>query len=418
MRIGHAVLPSRTRRVCTSVLSLLTAFAIFAVTVTYEDGLRWLFAHAASVSDLQEDYEEMEDRLDELKDELDRLQNEETGYMSQISNYNQQIDIIEEQIASADAQIILLTADIESMDVEIAELEEEIASLDEDIAENYEKFKERLRAFHLSGEASKLEILLGSQSFMDFLNRYAIITAVAERDKALMDSLSEEIDAQQEQLSKVEKMMAEVEASRAEAEALRADLDAKSSELEQIKADTQKLLDDIRDDEELTQQAIEELNKDMEALEEEIEEAIRNSTGEYVGGSFTWPCPGYSRISSPFGYRTHPITGEKDKLHKGVDLAAAKNTPILAANSGKVTSAYNYENGSYGKYVIIDHGGGYVTLYAHCNEVLVKKGDVVTKGQQIAKVGTTGSSTGNHLHFEIRIGDKVVDPMDYFPDYD
>ena len=130
----------------------------------------------------------------------------------------------------------------------------------------------------------------------------------------------------------------------------------------------------------------------------------------YNGISMMWPAPSYYKMSSKYGYRTHPITGKK-KLHGGVDLAAPGGSAILAAQSGRVIVAtYHW---SFGNYIIVDHGNGYSTLYAHCSKLLVKKGQTVSQGQRIANVGTTGSSTGNHLHFEVRINGARTNPMPY-----
>lgn len=405
----------KIRRLILSAISFILVAATLAVSLP-DTVAPEVFAAKSSVSDLQDEYKEMEEELKKLEKELEGLKDKKSSYIKTISNYNEQINIIEEQIVSADAQIALLELSVEATKEYIVVIDGKIAELQEDIDESYKQFKERLKAFHLSGETSELEILLGSGSFTEFLSRYAVMTAIAERDKKMMDGLQAQIDELNGFHKESEELQEKAEKELSEAEKMRTELNEKEADLNKKKKEAEKLLDDLLADEETKKETIAEINKDLEDLEKEIEEAIRNSTGDYVGGDFAWPCPKYTRISSPFGYRIHPITGVYS-LHKGTDMVSAKNTPILAANSGKVSKAYNYVNGGYGKYIIIDHGGGYVTLYAHCNEVLVKKGDVVTKGQQIAKVGTTGNSTGYHLHFEIRINNTAVDPMDYFPGY-
>ncbi|MBK5251752.1 MAG: peptidoglycan DD-metalloendopeptidase family protein [Peptostreptococcaceae bacterium] len=154
------------------------------------------------------------------------------------------------------------------------------------------------------------------------------------------------------------------------------------------------------------EKAVDELN----ALAKKIEEEIRRkqSDAEYAGGIMTWPAPGYTRITSMFGYRIHPILKTK-KMHTGIDIGVPANSSIVAAQSGTVIAA-GY-NGGYGKIVMIDHGGGIVTLYAHNNTLLVKEGDKVAKGQAISKSGSTGLSTGPHLHFEVRENGEYVNPV-------
>ena len=158
------------------------------------------------------------------------------------------------------------------------------------------------------------------------------------------------------------------------------------------------------------QKELERLEADARALTSTINKGSSSGT-KYTGGVMVWPAPQYTRISSEFGGRTHPVSGEY-KYHSGMDLAAPGGSPILAAASGKVIIAGNTGNG-YGNYVVIDHGGGITTLYGHCSKLLVKKGQSVSRGQQIAKVGSTGLSTGNHLHFEVRVKGACVNPRKY-----
>ena len=365
-----------------------------------------------SVSDLKKEYSDMEDDLKQLQKDLKKLESQEEDYVNQIANYNAQIDLVEDQIDSVNDQIKLLKKSIEEMDGDIERLDGEIEDLKNDIAESYEQFKERLKIMYMTGETSELDILLGATSFSDFLNRYSVVKAVAERDKALMDAISDNIEQQQARLREVEDTKTARELDKADAEQLKKTLQQKQKDLENMKSQSKAVLKKIQSDESAKEKAIKEIDESLEKLEKEIEKAMKNSKGQYVGGTFLWPCPDYTRISSPFGYRNHPITHQYT-LHKGVDIAAPKNAAILAANDGTVATVVNGRTG-YGKYVIVDHGGGYLTLYAHCNSISVKEGAKVKKGQEIAKVGMTGSATGYHLHFEVRINGEVVDPMGFF----
>ena len=163
------------------------------------------------------------------------------------------------------------------------------------------------------------------------------------------------------------------------------------------------------------QQSIEEYQNQITEIEKEIRIlAIANVSEKYVGGTMAWPTPGYTRITSQFGMRTHPITGIY-KLHTGVDLGAPYGSNFIAANDGLVT--YAGYNAAYGNMVIIDHGGGVTTLYAHGSEILVNVGDMIYQGTPVLKVGSTGYSTGPHAHFEVRIGGEYVQPLDYITSY-
>ena len=163
------------------------------------------------------------------------------------------------------------------------------------------------------------------------------------------------------------------------------------------------------------QQAIEEYQNQITEIEKEIRVlAIANVSERYVGGTMAWPAPGYTRITSPFGMRTHPITGVY-KLHTGVDIGAPYGSNFIAANDGIVI--YAGWNNAYGNMVIIDHGGGITTLYAHGSEILVNVGDTVYIGTPVLKVGSTGYSTGAHAHFEVRVNGEYVQPLDYITSY-
>ncbi len=174
-------------------------------------------------------------------------------------------------------------------------------------------------------------------------------------------------------------------------------------------------LNRLTEEEMLLHQSIEEYQNQIAEIETEIRLlAIANVGEDYVGGSMAWPVPGNTRVTSSFGMRTHPITGVF-KLHTGVDIGAPMGANFIAANDGIVT--YAGYNRAYGNMVIVDHGGGVTTLYAHGSEILVNVGDVVTQGNPILRVGSTGYSTGPHAHFEVRINGEYVEPLDYITSY-
>ena len=256
-------------------------------------------------------------------------------------------------------------------------------------------------------------ILFNAEDFSDLLDRIADVDAVMAYDNEVMDQLI----ATREEL---ERLQADLESARAEEQAAKEQQEAKKAEQQAKVAEAQALVDQINADvAEVNRQLDEEsaaaseiqaeIAKKQKQLEEERKQnniVISSETG------YLWPLPGYYRLSSQFGYRIHPITGVAHS-HTGIDIPASGGTPILAAKSGQVvTSAYHY---SYGNYVVIDHGNGNSTLYAHMSSRAVSEGQMVTQGQVIGYVGTTGSSTGNHLHFEVRDNYTRVDPESKFP---
>lgn len=198
-----------------------------------------------------------------------------------------------------------------------------------------------------------------------------------------------------------------------EKEQLQIVADAKEAQMKEYESDIkdmEKLIKEYDEDIKAQDAVIKQIEAQIKKQKEAANAGAGNVTLTYDGGKFIHPCPGYTRISSEFGWRLHP-TLKVNKYHNGVDLAAPYATPIYAAYKGTVAGA-GY-NSSMGNYVMIDHGGGLFTIYMHASKLLVSTGQTVTAGQNIALVGSTGRSTGNHLHFGVRLNGSYVDPMSY-----
>ena len=345
-------------------------------------------------------------RQDELEEQLADVEADQAEAQQRRQLLQAQLDAINNEIENIDKQIAYY-------DAEIAQKEAEQAEAEANEEAQYELFCQRVRAMEEEGTVSYWSILFNSESFSELLDRLADIDAVMAYDNQVMDELiaiREEIIALRTQL----------ETSRAEEQAARDQQAAKQAEQQAKVAEAQKLLDQINADvAEVNRQldaeseAAAEIQAEIAQKQKQLEEQRRqNNITIDSETSYLWPLPGYYRLSSLFGYRIHPITGEAHS-HTGIDIPAPGNTPILACKSGQVvTSAYHY---SYGNYVVIDHGNGNSTLYAHMSSRAVSEGDMVTQGQTIGYVGTTGSSTGNHLHLEVRDNYTRVDPESKFP---
>ena len=240
------------------------------------------------------------------------------------------------------------------------------------------------------------------------LDRLADISDIMAYDQAVMDQL---IATREE----IERLKAELESARAEQEAMKADLESKQAEQKEKVAEAQRLLDQINADTAEVNRQLEEESAAAQAIQASIvakqkaleEERRRNNIIINSESGYLWPLPGYYRLSSLFGYRIHPITG-KAHSHTGIDIPAPSGTPILAAKSGQVVTSGWHD--SYGNYVVVDHGNGNSTLYAHMSARSVSEGQMVSQGQEVGKVGTTGSSNGNHLHYEVRDNYSRVNP--------
>ena len=210
-------------------------------------------------------------------------------------------------------------------------------------------------------------------------------------------------------LEKIKKSYAKIKAESKELAKMKSDLEAKQQQMSADKADISRKRSAVSADNKELEQKLDALNAEADRITSDIQSLSSKDT-KYSGGVLLWPCPSSHRVTSEFGYRIHPILGYR-KLHTGIDIGASYGAAIVAANSGKVIASYY--NSSYGNMVMIDHGGGIVTLYAHASSRRVSKGASVSRGQTIARVGSTGSSTGNHLHFEVRVNGSYKNPRSY-----
>ena len=270
-----------------------------------------------------------------------------------------------------------------------------------------------VRVMEEMGTVSYWDILFGASNFSDLLDRATMVSEIMDYDNKIMDELAatrKALQAQQESL----------EASRADQQAQKDELESQKSTLNAKKTEVDQLIESIKADEAKLEQAEAALKAEADRIDAEIVQRQKElqaliAAGQISfdpGSGWQWPVPGYYTITSVFGPRIHPITGRPGN-HTGTDIAAPGGTKILSARGGVVTiSTYN---SSYGNYVVVQHDNGISTLYAHMNSRAVSEGDVVSQGQVLGYVGTTGSSTGNHLHLEFRVNGSRTDALDYYP---
>ena len=354
--------------------------------------------------------------------ELDKLELEKSEVEGAIEESQAQIGIIEGELSKALEEVEAISCKILNKQKEIENLElQEIVLMDyiekaeielefwtERFVSQEEMVEKRLVAMYEMGDVKYLDVLLNSKNLSDFLSRYYLITEISEADITLLREF-ENTKKQKESLTKslIEKKN-ELEENKKKCEKDRVAL----SNMEILKRNKVAILN--AQELELYSK-IEEYQKQVQEIELEIRQlALANIGEEYIGGEMAWPVPGYNSITSSFGMRTHPITGIY-KLHTGVDIGAPTGAKFIAANDGVVIKA-EY-NGAYGNMVMINHGGGVVTLYAHGSEILVDVGDTVLQGDSVLKVGSTGYSTGPHAHFEVIINGVFVNPIDYITSY-
>ena len=383
-------------------------FSVFAEDVTAEDTNS---ADSGQDASQNEDYkDELENLGSQLKDlqeqqnaiqkNIDKAKSDKEKALAQKQQIDSQISLTRQQIQLVNEKIALLSDNI-------AQKEAQIQQKSEEIDENYTLFKKRIRSSYLSGDASTLGLVLGSDSFYDFLTRAEIVGRIAQRDQDVIDQLISDKESIELDKKQVETDRAEVESSKEQLDQLTASLNQQLGQTQQQLQDISALEEQFNKDKAATQAEMAAIQADIDAIYAKLD-----SMGDFVGGQFGWPSPSYSNITSYYGWRFNG-----SDFHTGIDISGANiyGTPVVASNSGKVVfvnTSYTPGKG-YGKYLIVDHGGGYTTLYAHNSEIVVNVGDYVTRGQTIAKVGSTGWSTGPHIHFEIRINGKHTNPLEY-----
>lgn len=356
--------------------------------------------YKGELADLNSQYAELQKEQDAINASINKAKSEKEKQLAVKKELDGQIYLTRQQIQVLEEKISLLNDNIGEKEIEIIDKQA-------DIDDNYTLFKKRVRAMYMSGDSSTMGLILGADDFYDFLTRAEVLSRIAEHDRELIERL-------QKDKADIEEAKAEIEADRADLEGSVTNLDGLKSTLSGQLEQTQKQIQDISALEEQFLKDKAKNQQEMAAVQADIDDiyAKLESMGDYVGGEFLWPVPGYSNITSYYGWRFN-----NSDFHTGIDISGASvyGKKIVAANSGKVVFVQrSYTPGKgYGIYLIIDHGGGMSTLYGHTSEILVDVGDYVTRGETIAKVGSTGWSTGPHLHFEIRVNGKHTNPLEY-----
>jgi murein DD-endopeptidase MepM/ murein hydrolase activator NlpD len=342
-----------------------------------------------------------ERELETLKEKIEALDASISQNKSLQNTTNTKIVNTTEAIKGLEREIEKLDGNIAQTEDEIVVKTDELADAETQISDKNDLLDSRLRVMYKTGTIGYLEVLFGSEDFSDLLSRIDMLQKVLVHDQNLIRELKEQRDA-------IIAKKTELEAVKQDLESLFQDKSNKQDQLEGQLKDLVAYKEDLKKDEAALNEAEGELLDEADQLTSVIKNLKLSET--YVGGEMMWPVPGNTIITSDFGVRVHPIT-KKETMHTGIDISASTNTTVVAAQSGTVIYADWY--GGYGKVVIIDHGGGYSTLYAHNNSLLVSVGDAVSKGDSIAKSGSTGFSTGPHVHFEVRVNGEYVDPIPY-----
>lgn len=362
---------------------------------------------------------QIKNKINKEKSNISNTENEKKSVSTDIENLDAKIQVTSAKISTLESEIVRLNKDI-------AENQEKLEEAQVNLSENTDALRMRLREMYKRGNVNYLEVILNSRDIEELLRNNEIISSIARADRELIEFIQEQIDTIKETEERLQIDKAKVSASKAavenERQSYQAAVDAKNNYMKVLESN----LDLYKAEFEKAQSNWDALDSEIARLQKEItaqkkaEEAaarratrvhsnITVSSGPRNGQSYTWPLPGYYSISSPFGYRVHPILGYS-KFHSGVDIPAPSGTPIVAAKSGTVIMSQLMSG--YGNVVMVDHGDT-VTVYAHCSALNVGVGESVKAGDVIAFVGSTGLSTGAHLHFEVRVNGSPVNPLGY-----
>lgn len=381
--------------ICILLICLITTFT-YAENAT-KDNSNETVENNIIATDLQTQRELLKKQLEQATVDLNTIQ-------SDLSDNLQQIQKLDEKITSAEEQLSGQESKIEELKKSIKEVEEQLNIITEKYNKQKDLFEQRIVAVYEAGETQYLDVLLKSTSLTDFISTYYQISQIAQSDEELLEDIEQKkktIDLSRQKLENEKDALADILENQTRL----------TRTLQNTRIIRESFITRLTQEEQEKQKEIEEYNAIYEEINKQIIAAVMQGIdSEYIGGELAWPVPGYTRITSEYGMRTHPITGVY-KLHTGVDISAPMGANFIAANDGVVIKAEM--NGAYGNMVLIDHGGGISTLYAHGSEILVEVGQTVKRGDEVLKVGSTGYSTGPHAHFEVRINGVTTNPLPY-----
>lgn len=360
---------------------------ILLICFIFVFAISFLTPYIASAAPTQADIQNAQDKVNQANAKKKEAENKKKSVLEQKNEIESQIDTIQ-------AKLDECSAELEAKNLELTEAEEKEKK-------QYETMKLRLRTMYEDNSASYIELIFNGESLTDAINSYELIKQLLTYDNNMYENL-------EKTRKEIEEVKNQIEENKNTIESQKSELDSKNAELAQT---VKKLNDDISS----SQKEKEAAEREMQRLKQQYAAAVSGNApaaggAYYSGGKLQWPTPSCTYITSYYGYRLHPVL-KVWKGHTGIDIGAGYGADVLAAEDGTVTVAGT--NVAYGKYIIINHGGGLATLYAHNSSLLVSSGQNVKRGQVIAKVGSTGYSTGPHCHFEVMVNGATVDPLPY-----
>lgn len=381
---------------------------------------------ADNVKSLKKEQDGIKSEIKTTQEKIKRAQNES-------KSVEDQIEELDKKMNKASIELVKVEDELDSIQKSIEKNLKELKEAEEKLAEKQENFEARIKVMYMNGNVGYLELLLTSKDIEDFFSRKDMVQAIAEQDKELLTVMKEQKEIIEEKKVELEAQRASLSATKTKLESRKKDLQTATREKNVLMLRLQKNINEFEKEYDKLNDFAAGIEGKILKLQEEQrarEEAKRreaaakdsssssgsssnssnssSSSGAYTGGRMAWPVPSASSVSSYFGYRIHPIFHTK-KLHTGIDIPASSGSNVIAASGGTVIFAGWL--GGYGNAIMVDHGGGIVTLYGHNSSLVSGVGQSVGKGTVIAKVGSTGNSTGPHSHFEVRQNGKYIDPL-------
>lgn len=351
--------------------------------------------------------DDLEDQLADIQSQISSAQEEQENAKAIITAVTERLDAIQAELDAANAELDRIRGEQARLNEQIRQNEIALQKAIDHLHARQAILAKRVRAIYMHGQLNYVDVIIGSRSFSDFANRLELLKRIIRADFSLILEI-------QEQQRQIEAQRARLDQEKAELDALEAEAQKAQEAIEAKKAEQQRALEEAQQHKAAAEQMERELQEASADVQARIEARLREqqSGGGYTGvvgsGQLSWPCSG--PITSPFGYRVHPIFGIEIS-HAGIDIGVPEGTPVQAADGGTVIES-GWISG-YGYTIIIDHGNGIQTLYAHNSSLIAGSGQSVSKGEVVAYSGQTGNVTGPHCHFEVRINGSPVDPMGY-----
>lgn len=382
------------------VIFVIITIAIFSFNVITSAMPQSLYAQT-----LEEELEQIKKEREQTQKKIEEVKKTESQYRSEVNQVEEQLLGALSELEDLNSRLAEAKAEVDKATIEMVLKEEELKRIEDDLAERVRILNDRVAAIYKNGHGNILEILLNSEDFIDFISKLKLMNLFAEQDTQNILLIKEKRDATIGLKKSIIDLREKQKEYKGNVERLVDQAEQKTGEIENLYGEKKNLLSQTT----ANKNALIQMEKQLEIKEAEVKRILESyKYGNAPSGKFLWPVPG--RVRSGFGNRIHPIFGGV-RFHSGIDIAASYGTLIKAADGGQVVQAGYF--GGYGNSIMIYHGGGFATWYAHLSSINVSMGQTVERGQVIGLVGSTGWSTGPHLHFEVRINGNPQNPLAY-----